>query len=67
MKGTLQAMRFLSAVDMARPDMTEGVSRELWMRIWSKVYNKHILTLTRLSRSVQHKVLKRTYNWKCAT
>nr|ARR97149.1 gluthathione S-transferase kappa [Haliotis discus discus] len=35
-KGSLQAMRFLTAVDMQQPDKTEALSRELWMRIWSR-------------------------------
>ncbi|XP_046551187.1 glutathione S-transferase kappa 1-like [Haliotis rubra] len=35
-KGSLQAMRFLTVVDMKHPDKTEALSRELWMRIWSR-------------------------------
>ncbi|XP_069853039.1 glutathione S-transferase kappa 1 [Dipodomys merriami] len=35
-KGTLAAMRFLTAVNMEQPQMLEKVSRELWMRIWSR-------------------------------
>ncbi|XP_077201966.1 glutathione S-transferase kappa 1 [Paroedura picta] len=35
-KGSLPAMRFVSAVDMAQPQFLESVSRELWMRIWSR-------------------------------
>ncbi|KAJ1122230.1 hypothetical protein NDU88_000733 [Pleurodeles waltl] len=34
-KGSLPAMRFVTAVDMEQPDFVELVSREFWMRIWS--------------------------------
>jgi len=36
-KGSLSAMRFLTAVSMEHPEMLEKVSRELWMRVWSRV------------------------------
>ncbi|XP_078009301.1 glutathione S-transferase kappa 1-like isoform X2 [Phascolarctos cinereus] len=29
-------MQFLSSVEMEKPEMLEKVSRELWMRIWSR-------------------------------
>lgn len=29
-------MRFLTAVSMEQPEMLEKVSRELWMRVWSR-------------------------------
>lgn len=35
-KGTLTAMRYVTAVDDERPDMTEAISRELWLRTWNK-------------------------------
>uniref|UniRef100_G3VMY8 Glutathione S-transferase kappa n=1 Tax=Sarcophilus harrisii TaxID=9305 RepID=G3VMY8_SARHA len=35
-KGSLTAMRFLTAVNMEKPEMLEKVSRELWMRVWSR-------------------------------
>ncbi|XP_074123782.1 glutathione S-transferase kappa 1-like isoform X2 [Sminthopsis crassicaudata] len=35
-KGSLDAMRFLSSVEMENPEMLEKVSRELWMRVWSQ-------------------------------
>lgn len=35
-KGSLSAMRFLTAVNMEHPESLEKVSRELWMRIWSR-------------------------------
>lgn len=30
-------MRFLTSVSMEQPEMLEKVSRELWMRVWSRV------------------------------
>ncbi|XP_027799207.2 glutathione S-transferase kappa 1 isoform X1 [Marmota flaviventris] len=35
-KGSVSAMRFLTAVKMENPEMLEKVSRELWMRVWSR-------------------------------
>ncbi|XP_028665813.1 glutathione S-transferase kappa 1 [Erpetoichthys calabaricus] len=35
-KGTLQAMRFVTATNILQPELTEVLSRELWMRIWSR-------------------------------
>ncbi|XP_006861251.1 PREDICTED: glutathione S-transferase kappa 1 isoform X2 [Chrysochloris asiatica] len=35
-KGSLSAMRFLTAVHLECPEMLEKVSRELWMRVWSR-------------------------------
>ncbi|XP_003929852.1 glutathione S-transferase kappa 1 [Saimiri boliviensis] len=35
-KGSLSAMRFLTAVNLEHPEMLQNVSRELWMRIWSR-------------------------------
>ncbi|XP_078061281.1 glutathione S-transferase kappa 1-like [Mustelus asterias] len=35
-KGSLSAMRFITAVQMSHPDLVESVSREIWMRIWSR-------------------------------
>ncbi|CAM4434488.1 unnamed protein product [Lepidochelys olivacea] len=34
--GSLSAMRFITAVDMTQPQFLGPVSRELWMRIWSR-------------------------------
>ncbi len=36
-KGTLRAQRFLTAIAHEQPEHVEGVSRELWTRIWSRV------------------------------
>ncbi|XP_071986147.1 glutathione S-transferase kappa 1-like isoform X1 [Engystomops pustulosus] len=35
-KGSLSAMRFVTALQMSHPTFLEGVSRELWLRIWSE-------------------------------
>ncbi|XP_040857968.1 glutathione S-transferase kappa 1-like isoform X1 [Ochotona curzoniae] len=35
-KGSVSAMRFLTAVNMECPEMLEKVSRELWIRIWAR-------------------------------
>ncbi|XP_008826837.1 glutathione S-transferase kappa 1 isoform X2 [Nannospalax galili] len=35
-KGSVNAMRFLTTVSMEQPEMLEKVSRELWMRVWSR-------------------------------
>ncbi|XP_073404409.1 glutathione S-transferase kappa 1-like [Dendrobates tinctorius] len=35
-KGSLPAMRFLTAVQMSNPEFLEEVSRQLWLRIWSE-------------------------------
>ena len=41
-KGSLSAQRFITAVDMTDQSKTEEVSRQLWMRIWSRVgFGKH--------------------------
>lgn len=36
-KGSLTAMRFITAVDIDHPECTENLSRELWMRAWCRV------------------------------
>ena len=41
-KGSLSAQRFITAIDMTDQSKTEEVSRQLWMRIWSRVgFGKH--------------------------
>ncbi|XP_051704966.2 glutathione S-transferase kappa 1 isoform X2 [Oryctolagus cuniculus] len=35
-KGSVSAMQFLTALSMQRPELLEKVSRELWMRVWSR-------------------------------
>uniref|UniRef100_A0A8C3W5E1 Glutathione S-transferase kappa n=1 Tax=Catagonus wagneri TaxID=51154 RepID=A0A8C3W5E1_9CETA len=39
-KGSLTAMRFLTSVKLEHPEMLEKVSRELWLRIWSRAAEK---------------------------
>ncbi|XP_040857970.1 glutathione S-transferase kappa 1-like isoform X2 [Ochotona curzoniae] len=39
-KGSVSAMRFLTAVNMECPEMLEKVSRELWIRIWARAAEK---------------------------
>ena len=38
-KGSLRAQRFLVATQSVTPDKVEHVSRQLWMRVWSRVCN----------------------------
>uniref|UniRef100_A0A8B9Q5L4 Glutathione S-transferase kappa n=1 Tax=Apteryx owenii TaxID=8824 RepID=A0A8B9Q5L4_APTOW len=35
-KGSLGAMRFITAIDMTQPQFLEPVSREFWIRFWSQ-------------------------------
>jgi len=35
-KGSLSAQRLLTAVNQNKPQLTEAVSRELWMRVWGR-------------------------------
>lgn len=35
-KGSLLAQRLLTSVSLTQPELTESLSRELWMRIWSR-------------------------------
>lgn len=42
-KGTLRPQRFLTAVGFESPHHLEGVSRELWKRIWSRVSELNVL------------------------
>ncbi|XP_007466703.1 PREDICTED: glutathione S-transferase kappa 1 isoform X2 [Lipotes vexillifer] len=39
-KGSLTAMRFLTVVKLEHPELLEKVSRELWMRVWSRAAEK---------------------------
>ncbi|XP_068943544.1 glutathione S-transferase kappa 1 isoform X3 [Petaurus breviceps papuanus] len=39
-KGSITAMRFLTAINMENPEMLEKASRELWMRVWSRAAKK---------------------------
>ena len=36
-KGSLSAQRLLTAIKMKSPQDLEGVSRQLWLRTWSRV------------------------------
>ncbi|XP_062449889.1 glutathione S-transferase kappa 1 isoform X1 [Rhea pennata] len=35
-KGSLGAMRFITAIDMTQPQFVETISREFWIRFWSQ-------------------------------
>ncbi|XP_065916501.1 glutathione S-transferase kappa 1-like [Dysidea avara] len=35
-KGSLKAQRLLTAANLELPDKVEAISRELWMRVWSR-------------------------------
>jgi glutathione S-transferase kappa 1 len=35
-KGSLNAQRLITAIQMQKPELVEPLSRELWMRIWSR-------------------------------
>ncbi len=48
-KGTMKPMRFLTAVAQKSPDKLEEMSRQLWMRIWSRVsrnFNNRLFFIT---------------------
>merc|ERR1712179_342912 len=34
--GSIHAMRFMTALGEVKPDFTEPMARELWMRVWSR-------------------------------
>ncbi|XP_044535543.1 glutathione S-transferase kappa 1 isoform X3 [Gracilinanus agilis] len=53
-KGSLNAMRFLTAVNMEKPEMLEKVSRELWMRIWSRAAEKAGLSKEQAKRLLEN-------------
>jgi len=36
-RGTLTAMKLLTATEQTKPELTQMLSRSLWMRMWSKV------------------------------
>ncbi|MEE6520099.1 hypothetical protein FKM82_017889 [Ascaphus truei] len=46
-KGSLSAMRFVTAVQMSHPEFLEQVSRELWLRIWSEVSVTSLIVVSR--------------------
>ena len=50
-KGSLTTQRFLTAVDMADSSLTEEVSRQLWMRIWSRVRGLWVSTFRSFSKA----------------
>ncbi len=39
-KGTLRPQRFLTAVKHECPNKLEEMSRQLWLRVWSRVCDK---------------------------
>uniref|UniRef100_A0A673SZ16 Glutathione S-transferase kappa n=1 Tax=Suricata suricatta TaxID=37032 RepID=A0A673SZ16_SURSU len=71
-KGSLSAMRFLTAVNLERPEMLEKVSRELWMRVWSRAAEKAGMSteqaqglLEKISTPKVKNELKETTNAAC--
>lgn len=36
-KGTIRAQRLLTGVEQHRPELLEEVSRQLWLRLWTRV------------------------------
>jgi len=39
-KGSLSAMHLITAANIYHPEQVENLSREFWMRIWSRVSSK---------------------------
>ena len=57
-KGSLTTQRFLTAVDMADSSLTEEVSRQLWMRIWSRVRGLCVSTFHSFGKTFHKRCLE---------
>jgi glutathione S-transferase kappa 1 len=55
-KGSLAAQRLLTATTLTKPSLTESLSRELWIRIWSK--DEDITTPESLTQALKAAGLK---------
>ncbi|KAM4684151.1 glutathione S-transferase kappa 1 isoform 2-T2 [Amazona ochrocephala] len=53
--GTLEAMRFITAIDMTQPQYVESLSREFWLRFWSQAARQ-----AGLSSELAQKILEMT-------
>lgn len=49
--GSLKAQRLLTAAKLTRPDHVEELSRQLWLRIWSRVGKVDVTLRMRKTRS----------------
>ncbi|KAF6276006.1 glutathione S-transferase kappa 1 [Rhinolophus ferrumequinum] len=52
-KGSLSAMRFLTAMKSEHPEMLEKASRELWMRVWSRAAEKAGMSIEQARRILE--------------
>ncbi|CAC5359941.1 GSTK1 [Mytilus coruscus] len=62
-KGSRPAMLFLTAVDMNHPEYTEELSRQLWLRVWSR--DEGITTDDDISEAATKAGIKKEMIVKC--